>query len=62
MGFPATLCFILLKYVLQNMEKQISQLVNTVKELTDAVNKLSLNNLLQKDVPLSDTQDNSKKP
>lgn len=36
-GFPVALCFILLKYVLQNMERQFTQLDATVKELTSAV-------------------------
>lgn len=41
-GFPVALCFILLKYVLQNMERQFTQLDATVKELTSAVQDLHI--------------------
>ncbi|MEW4372080.1 hypothetical protein [Paenibacillus kandeliae] len=43
-GFPVALCFVLLKYVLQNMEKQLSQLDETVKELAEAVRSLRMEN------------------
>lgn len=39
-GFPVAISVILLKYVLQNMEKQFTQLDRTVKELTLAVQNL----------------------
>lgn len=41
-GFPVALCFVLLKYVLQNMEKQLNQLDETVKELTEAIRSLRM--------------------
>lgn len=46
-GFPAALCFVLLKYVLQNMEKQITQISDTMKELTEAVNRLHRSTLVK---------------
>ncbi|WP_348624193.1 hypothetical protein ABFT51_02515 [Paenibacillus peoriae] len=39
-GFPVAMCVILLKYVLQNMEKQFNQLNTAVKELTSAIQNL----------------------
>lgn len=41
-GFPVALCFVLLKYVLQNMEKQLNQLDETVKELAEAIRSLRM--------------------
>ncbi|MBY7740255.1 hypothetical protein [Paenibacillus polymyxa] len=39
-GFPVAMCVILLRYVLQNMEKQFNQLNLAVKELTLAIQNL----------------------
>ncbi|ALS10024.1 hypothetical protein ABE82_26830 (plasmid) [Paenibacillus peoriae] len=39
-GFPVAMCVILLRYVLQNMEKQFNQLNTAVKELTSAIQNL----------------------
>ncbi|WP_410771604.1 hypothetical protein [Fontibacillus sp. BL9] len=43
-GFPVTLCFILIKYVLQTVGEKLDHMNSTISELTREIKSLEDNN------------------
>ncbi|MCW3795403.1 hypothetical protein OM416_27730 [Paenibacillus sp. LS1] len=42
-GFPVTLCFILIRYMLDNIGERLDNLDNSLKKLSDAIQSVQRN-------------------
>ncbi|MBA9084198.1 hypothetical protein FHR92_000652 [Fontibacillus solani] len=43
-GFPVTLCFILIKYVLQNVDEKLSKMEDSLQNLAQEIQRLDESN------------------
>lgn len=48
-GFPVTLCFILIRYVLQTLVEKVNKLESSLHQLTESVQALERRNAKEKE-------------
>ncbi|GAA0854477.1 hypothetical protein ABER99_21235 [Paenibacillus glucanolyticus] len=48
-GFPVTLCFILIRYVLQTIVEKLDSLDESLNQLTEVIHSLKMNESEKKD-------------